>query len=233
MYLLLLFLLLPPLPLPFFFFFWLTSRCFLLLTRNQSRNWTRKWKSNGKKNGRKKRKNVRKKKSSERKRRRTERRSERRRKSSERRTWRRRRREKGATPPSRQPLTGRARLTLTLAPLDPQILGVNTLPPPFFQLAFSSDPGCFTPPAIMRSSDFSKVYYKGYLNKKTEHLSVGKVPNRRWFTYWVVLRSHYLLFYKERKHVRAPLLFSFLFCFCFCFVFFLFLINISFCAVYE
>jgi len=54
-----------------------------------------------------------------------------------------------------------------------------------------------------RPSDFAKVYCKGYLSKKNEVLSNGKVPNRNWLTYWVVLRSHYLMFYKERKHYTA------------------------------
>jgi len=45
------------------------------------------------------------------------------------------------------------------------------------------------------------VYYKGYLNKKNEALASGKAPNRNWITYWVVLRSQFLLFFKERKHV--------------------------------
>lgn len=67
---------------------------------------------------------------------------------------------------------------------------LTCLTPSFFFVLFT---------ALARNPDISKVYYKGYLNKKTEQLAVGNVPNRRWFTYWAVLRGHYLLFYGERK----------------------------------
>jgi len=66
-------------------------------------------------------------------------------------------------------------------------------------------------PATTLREDAAKVYFKGYLHKKNEVLPGGKTPNRNWLSYWVVLRSQYLLFYSERKHVGGlfhPLLLS-------------------------
>jgi len=46
----------------------------------------------------------------------------------------------------------------------------------------------------------TKIWYKGYLNKKNEIANDQKAATMRtWVAYWVVLRGRFLLFYKDRK----------------------------------